>query len=857
MAAAALILCAPLGAVAEPSADETAGETRAPIPVDNWLLLGPVATPLPAFHDAESAGFLVSDLAEQWSLAPRELAPRAGEAVAWPGALDVAWTGVAATEGSVPLNASQGPHEAYLATYLVVDRFTTATLALTAAHPVALAVDGESASLAAGEGEGTQEAALELAIGTHLLVLHTVYDPEVEEPWQVAGILTPGEDSLAQVVLNTSPQRAVTVDDILEARHVESAVISPDGERVAVILAETGLAHSVDRWLEVRRTRDGSLERTWRGELAMSQLRWAPTGSRLCYVTVEGESSTIWAHDLESGATEALVQDMEDFGDYLWSPDGTYLIVSQLVEAEPDERSVKRLLHPADRQPWFRDRHHLIQVSLDGATRRLTAGPLSAGDWSISPDGLELMFMLSEPDMTARPFERRELWTMELATLEAVKILEDPWMTAAVWGPEGQRIAVLASPSAFGGVGLDVPEGVVPSEYDGQLFIHDRHNGVLLPVSKELDPSISTVHWSRADGKIYCICTAGQFEPVYAYDVKRERWTRLDAGVDVVDALDVALGAPLAVVFGTGATQPQRLTLLDLKRDKVDTLLDPAAEHYADIELGRVEPWSCKLADGVELDGRVYYPPDFDASQSYPAIVYYYGGMMPVTRDFGGRYPKNVWAGQGYVVYVPQPSGAVGYGQLRSASHVNEWGEITAAEVIEGTEKFLAAHPFVDGERVGCMGASYGGFLTQYILTQTDLFAAGISHAGISDLTSYWGEGLWGYLYGSVAMANNYPWSNPDFFVEHSPLFMADQIHTPLLLVHGAVDSNVPPGESAQLFTALRLLGQDAEFVEILGQDHHILDTEQRVVWNDTLLAYFAMHLKQRPIWWETLYPDP
>jgi len=857
LAAAALWLCAPLGALADETAAPVADETPAAILVGSWLLLGPVSTPLPAFHDAEAAGYQVSDLTDQWTLSLDGLEPRLGQPVAWPGAAELVWADAPIVEGGVDLLAGDGPAEAYLATYLTVDRYTSVTVALTAAHPVTLAVDGEAQSLAAGEGEGVREATVELAIGKHLLLVRSVHDPEVEEPWQVAGAVTPGEGPGAELALSTMPARTVTIEDILEARHVESAAIAPDGKRVALILAETGALGTVDRWLELRRTKDGSLEHTWRGELALGQLRWAPTGSTLCYVTVEGEHSTIWAHDLDDGSTEALVKDMADLGDYLWAPDGTFLVVSQLVEAEPDERSVKRLRNPADRQPWFRDGHHLIQVSLDGVTRRLTAGPLSANDWSISPDSRSLMFMLAEPDMSERPFERRELWTLDLATLETTMILADPWMNAAAWGPEGQRIALLASPSAFGGYGVTVPEGTVPSEYDGQLYIHDLSDGGVTPVSRELKPSISTMHWSRADGKIYCICNDRQDEPVYAYDVKRDEWTRLDAGVDVVEALDVARGAPVAVVAGSRATMPQQVTLLDLRRGKARTLLDPAAERYADVEFGRVEPWSCKLSDGVELDGRVYYPPGFDETKVYPAIVYYYGGMAPITNDFGGRYPKNVWAGQGYVVYVPQPSGAVGYGQLRSADHVNEWGAISAREVIEGTEAFLAAHSFVDPERVGCMGASYGGFLTQYILTQTELFAAGISHAGISDLTSYWGEGLWGYLYGSVAMAHNYPWSNPDFFVEHSPLYMADQIKTPLLLVHGSVDSNVPPGESAQLFTALRLLGQDVEYVEILGQDHHILDPEQRVVWNDTLLAYFAKHLKRRPLWWETLYPDP
>ena len=98
----------------------------------------------------------------------------------------------------------------------------------------------------------------------------------------------------------------------------------------------------------------------------------------------------------------------------------------------------------------------------------------------------------------------------------------------------------------------------------------------------------------------------------------------------------------------------------------------------------------------------------------------------------------------GYVVYVLQPSGATGFGQAFSALHVNDWGKITAGEIIEGTKKFLDAHPFVDKKHVGCIGASYGGFMTELLLTKTDIFAAAVAHAGINLIPHYWGEGYWG-----------------------------------------------------------------------------------------------------------------
>ncbi len=181
---------------------------------------------------------------------------------------------------------------------------------------------------------------------------------------------------------------------------------------------------------------------------------------------------------------------------------------------------------------------------------------------------------------------------------------------------------------------------------------------------------------------------------------------------------------------------------------------------------------------------------------------------------------------------------------------------MAADEIIEGVRKFLDDHPFVDPKRVGCMGASYGGFMTMTILTRTNLFSAAISHAGISSISSYWGEGYWGYAYSAYATANSFPWNRKDIYVNQSALFNADKISTPLLLLHGSVDTNVPPGESTQLFTALKLLGREVEYIQILDQDHHILTYNKRIIWTKTILAWFDKWLKYQPEWWSYLYPE-
>ncbi|MDE5788204.1 MAG: prolyl oligopeptidase family serine peptidase, partial [Bacteroidaceae bacterium] len=234
----------------------------------------------------------------------------------------------------------------------------------------------------------------------------------------------------------------------------------------------------------------------------------------------------------------------------------------------------------------------------------------------------------------------------------------------------------------------------------------------------------------------------------------------------------------------------------------------------------------------------------------------YYGGCSPVGRYLDSYYSFHGWAAMGYVVYVIQPSGCTGFGQEFAARHVNAYGDYTADDIIQGTKRFCEEHPFVNKDKIGCLGASYGGFMTQYLQTQTDIFAAAMSHAGISDPTSYWGYGYWGYSYSAISAANSYPWTNRELFTDHAPLTLADRIHTPILFMHGADDTNVPINESIQLFTALKILGRPTAFVTVKGENHHILTYSRRIKWQNTIYAWFERWLKDDPTWWNTMYPE-
>lgn len=818
------------------------------------------------------------------------------------------------------------PRLAWLVAYVETGRFVAAKLTVRSAHPVRVFVDGEAVGTGKGSGasedegedgddgeedgqaasgtidevddavveladdptgqaversaeeDGTSddeeaepdddqgaptEAEIKLPTGKHRILVATVFDPAAGAPWTVSASLAVPESARDRLALSTSPERGLLIEDLLDVPGVQGAAVSADGELVAVTLARPQVP-SDDRsqWVEIVRAADGAPVRSIRLPGAVTGFSWAPRGRAYAYRTAGKEGrSTLWVGDLESGALEPLLRDVEKLSSHVWAADARSLFVVIGEAEEADERGAVRVRSLPDRWAGSRERGYLWQVSRqDGSRRRLTGGLRPADLLDVAPDGSRLL--LARTDHTLeRPFTVGELVELDLTTLEAAPLARVAWLGDAAYSPDGEQVVVLAGPSAFDGLGLDVPAGTVPNDYDGQLYLLPR-GGEARALTRDFDPAVGSVAWSRHDGRIYFQAAERTFGRLYRLDPANGQIGPLPAAVDVVSGFDLAAGASSVAYWGSSLQAPEAVYAVGVPGSPraaaaARPLLDPAAEAYEQVRFGRVEPFDFTAEDGTVIEGRLYYPLDFDPAKRYPLLTYYYGGVVPTNRGFGGRYPKNWWVANGYAVYVLQPSGAVGWGQEMSARHVNDWGRLVSGEIQQGVRAVLAAHPFLDGARVGNFGGSYGGFLTMLLIAESDQFAAAISHAGISAIPSYWGEGWWGYLYNAVSAAGSYPWNRPDLYVEQSPLFAADRIDTPLLLLHGTTDPNVPPGESEQMFAALRVLGKEVEYIRIEGEAHWILTYPKRVLWWQTVLAWFDMHLKDEPEWWQELWGEP
>ena len=587
-------------------------------------------------------------------------------------------------------------------------------------------------------------------------------------------------------------------------------------------------------------------------------VQWMPSRDEYYYTRADARGRNLYCANPASGKETLLAKDIPE-GYFAVAPSEDYLLYV-LTQDGPQEGAVHQILTPDDRQPGWRDRSYLAKYDLKtGQMQQLTFGWHSLWPADITRDGSKVLFMTQRERLTGRPTTLFSIWQLDVQTLEAECLIEDDgFVRGASYSPDGTQLVLTGSPEAFGGVGLNgLKPGQTPNMYDVQMYAFDIASKTMTPLTKDFAPSVDRDPvWAAFDGRIYFTTEDKDVQNLYRCDPATGEIERLANKEEYLYGFDLAAGAPLLVYSGQSLCNGDRAYAYDLSTGGQRLVMDFGAVRLASVELGAGGAYEFTSSRGDLINGFYVLPPHFDPSKKYPLLVHYYGGCSPSARYCIGSYSPQVYAAQDYVFYVVNPSGAAGFGQEFAARHVNTAGDVVADDIIEATLSFCHDHPFVDTTKIGCFSASYGGFMTQLLLTKTDIYAAGISHAGISDHTSYWGEGYWGYSYSEVSMANSYPWTRKDLYVDRSPLYNADKIHTPLLFLHGSADTNVPIGESIQMFTALKLLGEDTAFVVVDGENHGIREFGKRRDWLRTIFAWFAKYLHDDPTWWDDMYPQ-
>ena len=798
--------------------------------------------------------------------------PAAGDVVTLGGWPERAWQQVETTDDSG--FAADGPGVFWLAAALHNDRWCEITITATGAGSIF--VDGE---LIAGgsvddpaEAPDTLTGSITAGRGTRHVFVRAVQAAD-----DVAVTVSAQAAPAAQLRWSLVERRALS--DFDQTRFFatpQNLAIANDGRLIARRLSRrraSGEARTAG--VEVF-DRKGNLVAAGLGGEGARPIAFTPDGKQLLLRRSGADGSDLLLWTAPAGPLQTVLSDEPGLGLVRFSPDGRFLLLASsrgFTAREHDNDSARRWLQARERVPDFRPGPHLHLVALDGAARRVLTWPGDEvlDDAVFLPDGERVVYGRTVP-RTEHPWFHTDIVVLDLKTAEERTLCS----FAGGWEvrpqgfaphPDGRRLAFLGPPDEVGGD--RAPHNV----YHKQVWLLDLETGSYERITQDgpyaYEAGGGLPRWDRS-GRLLTEAIAGSRVGLVRLRADRDDWraewqetaaqetAAQEAAPATLGPVAVSADGGSVVYSASGPTAPAALYWQKIGKS-AQLIEEPNAVQTERWLLAATEDASFTGPGGENIEAWWYRPvggaegreadAGTTATAGTPLIVYYYCGSVATMRSFNTTH--QFLAANGYAVLVINSRGARGYGDEFADHHAGDWGPRAGADVIAGTEALLAAHPELDGDRVGIYGGSYGGFLTEYLVTVSSRFAAAVSMYGISDLATYWGQGEWGWTYGDMALAGATPWADSESFLRTSPLFHADKITTPLLLLHGKDDSNVTPGESVQLFTALTILDRPVEMVLFPGEGHGISGSwANRVLHRTMLLEWFDRWLMDQPEAW-------
>ena len=627
-------------------------------------------------------------------------------------------------------------------------------------------------------------------------------------------------------------RRPITVDDLMKRRSIVDVQIAPDGRRVAYVVSTPNLQkneHEPALFVVDASggppQRFGDTVRIFNIPTPRPQLRWSPEGSMLSVIGIEEGRPEVIGIPLSGAAPEALTKAPEGAFTYEWSPDGkslAFLTRDPMPREEERQRQDKSFIIRADatERPT---RLAVVKIGQPSAMRLLTPPTDYVDALSWSPDGREIAYSAAPRTGFTAAYDAR-VYAVALDGGARRTIVDRAGMnTGPRFSPDGRSIAFIST-NGRSDIMTSRSLTVVPSAGGApRAFAMD-------------DAWVNEYLWTPDSRSILLQANDGTFarsehmfeQPIVRLSVADGKAARLGSGPTVAFSISQSADGGWLAFKSVAARSMGELAVMDTASGRVTTIADvnPELNEFA---LGDLKPVHWRSFDGMEIWGLLLTPSGAAARGPLPTLVYVHGGpgggftlgLFPQFMHIVPQvdpYPTAAFAGAGYAILFPMPRGGAGYGEAGQRAIVNAWGEADYKDIMAGVDD-LVAQGIADPNRLGVMGASYGGYMTNWIVTQTGRFKAASAGASLTDLADgfYLSEG-------GVFMADYFkrPWENRDGYSVHSPLTFVDKVTTPLLLQHGEVDPRVPIAGAWKFYRALKAMGKTVE-LEIYPRGGHVL----------------------------------